>query len=53
MTDTTPTDPVVTFDGLKDQPDRPEPVDLRGTAMASRDRSSHRQYHWLYEDLVN
>ncbi|MEL6573874.1 MAG: hypothetical protein AAFQ64_19655 [Pseudomonadota bacterium] len=53
MTDKTSTEPVVTFDGLKEAHDRPEPVDLRGNATAKRDRSAHRQHHWLYEDLLN
>ena len=45
--------PDVTFEGLKDLPDRPDPADLRGEAMAKRDRSVHRRHHWLYEDLLN
>jgi len=49
---TKPIDPV-DFNGDAPRADRPEPVDLRGTAAATRDRSTHRRYAWLYEDLLN
>lgn len=47
-----PLDPV-TFEGEPPNPARPDPVDLRGSAMATKDRSAHRRHHWLYEDLLN
>ncbi|MEM8577191.1 MAG: hypothetical protein AAGF60_05025 [Pseudomonadota bacterium] len=47
-----PKDPV-DFNGDVPPPERPAPIDLRGEAMARKDKSTHRRHHWLYEDLLN
>jgi len=53
MSEPAKTEPVVTFEGLDHDADRPVTPDLRGITAKTRDRAAHRQYHWLYEDLLN